>query len=197
MDERFGSFRSVANIAGRAHAVGLRGMVYRLDEWVRWARIDEGLPRVFDIEAIHGFDDSELYAVGLRGAMWERAAGKWERREAPTNVHLNAVSCAGDGAVYVGGHKGILLRGRHDAWTVIEHQAFSDDIWDLEWFDGVLYVSTMAGVYRLHEDKLERVDFGADVPKSTYRLSAAKDVLWSIGRRDVMSFDGKRWARVV
>jgi len=28
-------------------------------------------------------------------------------------------------------------------------------------------------------------------------LSAAEGVLWSIGRRDVMSFDGKHWTRVV
>ena len=202
-DERFGSFRSVATIAGKAHAVGLRGMVYRLDEWVRWARIDEGLPRMFDIEAIDGFDetggfdDTELYAVGLRGAMWERTPRSWERRDMPTNIHLNAVTCAGDGTVYIGGYKGLLLRGRHDAWTVIEHDAFAADIWDLEWFDGVLYVSTLAGVYRLKNDRLEPVDFGQESPPSTYQLSAAEGVLWSIGRRDVLSFDGRQWTRVV
>lgn len=196
-DERFGSFRSVANVAGRAHAVGLRGMVYRLDEWVRWTRIDEGLPRIFDIEAIHGFEDAELYAVGQRGLMWERTPKKWERRETPTNVHLNAVICAADGTVYVGGCKGVLLRGRHDAWTVIEHEAFTNDIWDLEWFEDKLYVSTQAGVYRLNKEQLERVDFGEDAPQSTHWLSAAEGVLWSIGQRDVMSFDGRRWTRVV
>jgi hypothetical protein len=196
-EERFGSFRSVACVAGRAHAVGLRGMIYRLDEWVRWARIDEGLPQTFDIEAIHGFEDAELYAVGLRGAMWQRTVDKWERRETPTNLHLNAVTCAADDMVYVAGCKGILLRGRHDAWTVIEHEAFTDDIRDLEWFQGVLYVSTLSGVFRLQGDRLVPVDFGEDSPKSTGQLSAAEGVLWSIGRHDVVSFDGSRWTRVV
>lgn len=196
-DERSGMFRSVTCIAGKAHAVGLRGMVYRLDEWVRWVRIDEGLPRTFDIEAIHGFDDDEIYAAGLRGAMWERTSRSWERRHLPTNVNLNAISCARDGTVYVGGSKGVLLHGRHDAWSIVELDGFAADICDLEWFADALYVATQTGVYRLQRDRLVAVDFGEDSPSSTQQLSAAEGVLWSIGRRDVMSFDGKHWTRVV
>src|SRR5690606_28655431 len=85
---RYGSFRSVAEIDGKAYAVGLRGMVYRLDEWTRWTRIDDGLPETFDIQAIHGFGESDLYAVGFRGECFRNDGRKWSMIEMPTNVNL-------------------------------------------------------------------------------------------------------------
>src|SRR6185437_7532916 len=42
-DPRYGSFRSVSEIGGKAYAVGLRGMVYRLDELSMWTRLDDEL----------------------------------------------------------------------------------------------------------------------------------------------------------
>jgi hypothetical protein len=90
-----------------------------------------------------------------------------------------------------------LIRGRANTWKIVDQEKITDDIWDLEWFEGHTYVSTMSGLFRLRGEHLEPVDFGADPPKSTYQLSAAKGVLWSIGSSDVMSFDGKKWTRVV
>ena len=40
-------------------------------------------------------------------------------------------------------------------------------------------------------------DFGNDLPGSCYHLSTAKGVMWSIGAKDVLSFDGKTRTRVV
>jgi hypothetical protein len=194
---RLGGIRSVAEIAKKAYAVGLRGMVYRLDQVKKWTRLDEGLPDTFEGQAIHGFGESDIYAVGREGQLWQFDGKKWTRRELPTNVNLTAVKCAGDGKVYVAGHGGLLLRGRDDVWEEITHEAMDDDVWDVEWFDGSVYVSTMHAVYRLDKNALNKVDFGADAPKSCYQLSAAPGVMWSNGEFDIMSFDGKRWTRVV
>ena len=194
---RRGGIRSVSEIAGKAYAVGFRGLVYRLDKKDRWTRIDDGLPAGFDIEAAHGFSGTDVYAVGEAGAVWHFNGKKWTKREMPTNASLNAVRCAGDSIVYIGGADGLLIAGRDETWKVIDHDETDDDVWDLEWFDGKLYVSTLSGVYRLKKDKLEPVKFGDDSPKSFYQLSAAEGVLWSNGEHDIMSFDGKRWKRVV
>jgi hypothetical protein len=196
-DPRYGSFRSVSEIGGKAYAVGLRGMVYRLDNFTKWTRIDESLSSEFDPQAAHGFDDSQIYAAGFGGQLWQFDGRKWIRRELPTNVNLTSVKCAGDGMVYVAGHKGILICGRNHAWKMIDHGAMTADVWGLEWFQERLYLSTMTKVFRLEGEELEPVNFGEDPPKSCYQLSAAKDVLWSIGERDVMSFDGKTWSRIV
>ena len=194
---RYGGFRCVSEIEGKAYAVGYRGMAYRFDAVSRWARIDEDLPRDFNIEAIHGFDKSDIYAVGRQGEVWRFNGQNWTKCDVPTNAYLTRVKCAGNGVVYVAGHNGILVRGRDQAWEVLDLEGMTDDIWDLEWFGGALYISTLSNVYRLEEDHLEVVDFGDDAPGTCYQLDAAKGVMWSVGENDIMSFDGKKWTRIV
>jgi len=172
-------------------------MVYRLDQLTRWTCIDEELPRSFDIQAIHGFSGSDIYAVGFAGELWYFNGQTWMKRELATNVNLTCVKCAGDETVYIGGHDGILIRGREDRWELIDQVETTDDVWDIEWFEGQLYVSTMSTVYRLNEEELEPVGFGDDPPKSCYHLSTAKGVMWSIGEYDIMSFDDQSWTRIV
>jgi hypothetical protein len=107
------------------------------------------------------------------------------------------VKCAGDGKVYLAGHGGMLIQGRGDLWEIIPQEATQDDIWDIEWFNGELYVSTMHTVYRLTGERLDVVNFGDDAPKSCYQLSSANGVMWSNGEFDIMSFDGQKWSRIV
>ena len=194
---RLGGFRSVSEIGGKAYAVGLRGMVYRLDEIKEWTRIDDGLPDNFDIQAINGFAASDIYAVGRNGDFWQYNGKEWTKRDLPTNINLTAVKCAGDGKGYIAGHEGLLIRGRRDNWEVIDHEETNNDIWDLDWFLGQLYVSTLYAVYQLKGDDLEPVNFGNDPPESCYQLSTAEGVMWSNGEYDIMSFDGNTWTRIV
>lgn len=194
---RISGFRSVVEIEGKAYAVGYQGMVYRLDKPKLWVRIDDGLPVNFDIDAIQGFDESEIYACGLNGGLWLYDGKRWSQCELPTNVNLTSVECAGDGKVYVAGDEGVLICGRTDAWKVIDHGETNEGIWDLQWFKKKLYVSANDCLYRLERDELIPIDFGNDKQKSYYQLSAAKGVMWSIGEEDIMSFDGKHWTRIV
>lgn len=194
---RTASFRSVASIAGKAYAVGLRGLVYRFDSLKSWTRIDDGLPDTFNAQAIDGFDDSEIYSVGRHGSLWQFDGKSWYERELPTNINLTSVKCADDGNVYIAGHEGVLLCGRKDRWELIDHQKTNDDIWDIECFDKRIFISTMQAVYQLDGDALVAVDFGKDSPKTCYQLSAGPGVLWSNGELDIMSYDGKKWVRVV
>jgi hypothetical protein len=194
---RRGGFSAISEIGGKAYAVGIRGMVYVLNELQRWTRIDNGLPENFNIQAIHGFGPSELYAVGRHGQLWQYNGKSWKEHELPTNRNLTSVCGSGDGDVYVGGHGGIIIRGRGQSWEIVEHEGMEDDIWDLEWFGGKVYVSTMEQVYHLQAGQLTPVNFGNDVPESCYQMSSAKGVMWSNGEYDIMAFNGKRWSRIV
>lgn len=194
---RTGGLRRVAAIEGRAFAAGLRGIVYRFDDERRWVRIDDGLPYGFNIQAIHGFSETEVYAAGREGAMWQYDGRRWIERDSPTSATLTTIKCASDGFAYVAGHGGVLLRGRGDSWNAIEQSATDEIIWGLEWYADHLYVSTMTGVFRLEGANLEPVDFGDDKPKTSYQLSAADGELWSSGEFDLMSFDGTKWSRIV
>lgn len=194
---RTGGIRSVAAVDGRAFAIGLRGIVYRFDGPKRWTRIDDGLPESFNGQAIHGFSQQELYAVGREGSMWQFDGRDWVSRDLPTSVTLTSILCTPQGKVYVGGHHGLLLEGRNDSWSLVDHQQTADDIWDLEWFANSLYLSTMKDVYQLNGQQLQAVDFGADPPRSCYQLSAGNEVMWSNGEFDIMQFDGTNWSRIV
>ena len=196
-EDRYGSFRSVSAIAGKSYAVGLRGMVYRLDDLDVWTRIDDGLSSEFDVQAIDGFNQNDIYAVGSSGELSHYNGKRWTKYDLPTNMNLTSVKCAGDGVVYLVGHDGVMIRGRRDSWSVIHHEETMDDLWDVEWFDNKLYVSTMTNVYRLQGDNLRQLDFKDNPPKSCYHLSTADGVIWSIGEYDVLSFDGKRWIRII
>lgn len=194
--ERFGDIRSLASIRGTGYAVGHGGIVYRLDE-SGWTCVDVDLPEVFDIECIDGFDAGNMTAVGLRGQLWTSDGKRWLERSSGTNAMLTSVCCAKSGLTYAAGRGGVLLAGGGDVWETVQHDV-EETIWDLAWFQDYLYASTHTGVFRLEVGRgLRPVDFGEVTPATTYQLSAAPGVLWSIGSRDIVSFDGTNWTQVV
>ena len=193
---RFGDFRSVSAINGHAFAVGHGGMVYRFDDIEKWERIDSGLPETFDIESIDGFDIDELYVAGKGGELWQFSKNVWVPNDTPTNTYLTCVKTTPNERVYIGGYSGVIIFGASNSWKVFEQDAIEEDIWDMEWFMDVLYISTLTNVYQLRDDNLKAVEFGNNKPRTCYHLSSRDGILWSIGEKDVMSFDGKSWQRI-
>jgi hypothetical protein len=199
--QRRGPLRCIREVGGNLYAAGMNRQVYqRLDD-NRWAIIDAGtrppdLREVVGFESIDGFTPRELYAAGWKGEIWEYDGHAWRQIDSPTNVILTDVCCADDENVYICGRLGLLIRGRHDNWAPVEHGSTREDFWGMAWYANRLYLATTRSVYMLLDDRLERVDFGADLPATCYQLSASEGVLWSIGAKDVMAFDGNQWTRI-
>ena len=195
-----GMLRSVRGIGGKAYAVGMQRQVYRRDNRSLWTCIDHDMRpahgQVVGFETIDGFGEDEIYAAGWEGEIWRFDGRQWHQSDSPTNFVLTDVCCAGDGNVYTCGRVGMLIAGRHDQWRVIDHQNMTEDIWSLAWFKGFLYAATYRGLFRLNDGQLNRVDMGHDTPASYFKLSVTQDVMWSIGAKDVMAFDGKSWTRI-
>jgi hypothetical protein len=195
-----GMLRCVRGIGQKAYAAGMNRRVYRRDGIDQWINIDQGLEpeddTIVGFEAIDGFSESDIYAAGWEGEIWHYDGKKWEKISSPTNIVLTELCCAGDGTVYVAGRLGMLIRGRDDNWESIDHNFTEDDIWSLAWYNEKLYVATMRGLYTLENDQLIPVDFGEDTPGTYYHLSAADGVIWSIGAKDIMAFNGKTWNRI-
>ncbi|MBT2372846.1 hypothetical protein J7E41_12460 [Pseudomonas fluorescens] len=197
-----GPLREIRGIAkGRAYAVGTCRQAYLREDEDQWRCIDQsaqvGDTPITDtsFESIDGFSEQEIYTVGWEGEIWQYDGARFTQQNSPTNLALYKVRCAPDGFTYACGQLGTLLRGRHDQWEMIEHESTREDLWGMEVFDGQLYVSSTHFVYRLEDGKLKPVDFGDDVPLTCYHLSTADGIMWSIGPKDVMQFDGSTWTR--
>lgn len=197
-----GPLREIRGIAkGRAYAVGTCRQAYVREDEDQWRCIDQsaqiGDTPITDtsFESIDGFNEQEIYTVGWEGEIWKYDDSLFTPQNSPTDLALYKVRCATDGFVYACGQLGTLIRGRNDQWEIIEHGSTREDLWGMEVLNGELYVSSTHSVYRLEDGKLRPVDFGDDVPRTCYHLSAADGIMWSIGAKDIMEFDGSTWKR--
>lgn len=199
-----GIMREINEIAnGYAYAVGTGRQVYRRESennWIcidQWSHIDSKELTRYSFESIDGFSDMDIYTVGWEGEVWHFNGKVWRQIESLTNLTLHKVKCI-DGVVYIVGKGGVILRGRDDSWEYINQSQVTSDIWDIEFYNNKLYLSTIYSLYLLEGEELRLVDFGdIDIPFSCYHLSVADGLLWSIGSEDVLQYDGKSWSRII
>jgi hypothetical protein len=202
-----GPVRGVRRIGSHIYVVGMDRQAYRREaanQWQAfgppgWRELGRSPPRVSEVtgfEAVDGFSESDVYAVGYHGEIWHYDGNKWQQLPSPTNLILTDVCCAGDGLVYACGREGLLLKGRDQTWEVIDPPGTPQDLWSLAWFNDRLYLSTFYALYTLDKNGLDPVDTSPEQAKTFHRLSAADGVLWSIGAKDVLAFDGKSWTRI-
>lgn len=200
-DDR-GPLRGVRCVDGEIVVVGMDRQVYLRKDDNAWVSFERGIPRNTDPKAISGFEAidgrsmDELYAVGWDGEIWYCDHGTWTAQSSPVNTVLVDVCCAGDGFVYACGRNGMLIKGRAGQWEVLAQTGFAEDLWNLAWFDGRLYASSMDAVYVLDDGELGPVYMGEDQAKTCYRLTTGDGVMWSIGAKDLMCFDGTAWTRI-
>ncbi len=193
------AIRNARTIAGYAYACGMKRQVYKRVGEGRWIDMSATPPEgneAVGFESIDGYSETEVYAVGWNGEIWQFDGKSWTEKCDQTNLILSAVCCGGDGVVYAAGQQGLMFRGRNSLWNAISwDDEVTVDIWDLCWYQNELYVATMTNLYILRGNRLIDVDFGGTEIPTFYSLSTAEGVLWSCGRDDLASFDGNAWTR--
>lgn len=199
---RRGVLKRIRNIGGQIHACGAGGQVYRRDGRDVWTAIDKA--PVTSHKAGHGilcdiggFAGDDLYVVGQKGRIFNYDGRAWHDVSPGTNAYLESLRCGEDGQVYVGGQNGTLLAGDRNGWRVLVEPDDVEDIWDVEWFDGTLYVVADNRLMQVDGHALNAVETGLSPMPDAYRLSVSNGLLWSIGESDICCFDGTRWRHVV
>jgi hypothetical protein len=201
--ESFGPMRCIRAINGRAYAVGMGRQAYVRLGLDRWERIDfnvrTGLSEnnIFSFETVHGFSEHQIFAAGRRGEIWFYDGASWTQEDSPTNRIITDLWCSGTGLVIACGMAGTILVRDADGWRVIDHGATDEDFWSIAELGERIFLATMRNVYELRKDSLIPVDFGDDAPATCFMLTAASGVLWSVGAKNIFSFDGQTWSRIV
>jgi hypothetical protein len=198
-----GPLRGVRRIGENIYVVGMDRQVYRRDAVDSWSSFDKGIPRDYDpksisgFEAVDGFSENDIYAVGWDGDIWNCVDGGWHQETSPVGQVLLDVCCGGDGLVYACARNGVLIRGKRGEWETLDFGEFSESLWSVAWFQGRLYAASTDSVFVLGDDDLlAPVYMGEDHAKTCYRLVTGAGIMWSIGAKDVMSFDGQKWIRI-
>ena len=194
-----GWIRDARAIDGLIYAVGMSRQAYVRDERDVWHHIDGDVlskpGEIVGFNAVDGFSSKEIYAVGLKGAIWRYTGKEWFSVPSPTNVALNAVRCVGD-YVYIVGVSGIVLKGRLDRFRVLDKQADEENLYAVEGFGDDVYVASQRELFRLKGDVLGKVPtkLGEITAGS---LSSRDGVLWSVGAKHLIwTDDGKKWTQV-
>lgn len=209
--------RGIRNIGGTLIAYGMNRQVYRLGTDSRWGEFAKGLPvqsaepatseerikRAIDdmsgFNAVSGLSPAELYAVGTDGEIWRTEKDAWKQVDSPTNLMLTDATVAPDGEIFACGLSGILLRGRHDMWDVVNYEGPQGlDFRAVAWFKDFLYIADGHSVRRIVDGELTVVDFGVDGIVPAHFLYADGDFLLTLAGKEIyITFDGITWTPVL
>ena len=186
------------------YAVGMKRQVFRRPiNLSKWQRCDTGVlvtresKEIAGFLSIDGLSESEVYAVGYGGQIWNFNGIAWQQIDSPTNLMLESILCIDNNYLIAAGAEGVILKGRHNLWNVIEQDSITETILDIETLNGLIYLSTEDGIYTLEENHVQKVDIGLDGDISTGKLHGNGKCILSIGENHVVLFDGEKWKEII
>lgn len=195
----YGYVNAIKCIDGDLYVCGYRRQVYRRLAGM-WSSIaDDILTRegglgFFDVD---GTGADHIYAVGRQGQIFFYDGERWRQDDSPTNVQLGSVRCIGPDDVWIAGNEGTVLRGCFNHWEVIKNDDIRGNWYCVEEFNGTVYLAGNAELGYVDGDSISILDVGLGTSFTTHRLHAKEGVLWSIGEKHILRYDGSTWTQVV
>ncbi len=189
-------------IGSHLYACGGQNQVHR-QEKAQWRKTDQGIFKPIgdtldrSLEAIDGFSEEDIYAVGSGGSIWHWDGKRWTGLDSPTNYPFYCVKCASGGDVYVGGSAGLLFRGNREAgWADISDSSVTEDvIEDLTEFQGRIYATATDLLLVTDGGPVQAVNVPIKGKKAFYTIDSTKDIMWIAGDEWVFRFDGSKWEK--
>ena len=207
----WGYMRTLRQIGEHLYAVGSAGQVYRRLGPDHWEHMDEGVLQSPPVENrllladIHGTDETDIYlcgaipgAFGYEGRLFHWDGQRWTSLDTPTTEPLNAIYIDSPECIWIAGDNGTLLRGNHkdgfkDISSVDDNQRFGSIVR----FQGKLYLASNMGLFAYDGTSIQEVSTGLlpDIQDANV-VDAMDGVLWSVGTKDIVRFDGEKWERI-
>jgi hypothetical protein len=196
--EATGPMERIRAIGSAVFACGWAGQVL-LRRRTTWEQLELGTKgEQPNFMAIDGFAEDDVYAVGLQGVIWHYDGKRWRASESPTPHALYDVRCLGKDELVVCGADGGVFRGKGRRLRAIGDPTFEGTCWAVEAFEGRLYVTRAHdGLAVLERGRWKRVKLNAKQKRTTHRLSASPEALYSFGQADIVKFDGRAWHDVI
>ena len=190
---------SVNFVNGSVIAVGILGGVYRMRDSTSWEELtDKNIEE--NLSSVCAFPSGGFVVCGWEGVIALYKSGAVKRIQSGTNVILTSIICDEKGEVFACGQKGTIICGSIDALNPVGQEGINDDFWSIAKFKGEIYVASTTALYKLVDDeKLEIVEiYGVVIPTTFYHLDTYEDSLMlSVGPKDAVLFDGKKWTRIL
>jgi len=196
-----GHLRSATIVGTRVIAVGMQRQVYVRSETGQWSAARAGLPPFGEgdtsgFEAVAAVSPTEVYAAGWGGEIWRFDGARWHRIDSPTNRIITALGVDDKGLVYGCGRNGLLLSGQAGNWKVLSDIRCPDDLWTIAPHAGRVFAAGLLRMYCIEDGNISLVELDAIDANSFGVLNSNNGNLWSIGAKDVISYDGTSWSRI-
>lgn len=199
LPDAYGYVNTIKNIDGELYACGYHRQVYhrRAGKWVSIA--DDILTReaALGFYDIDGVDKENIYAVGRSGEIFFYDGQRWHQDDSPTNVQLGSVRCVSSDEVWIAGNGGTVLHGCFNHWDEIKNEDTSGNWYCVEEFNGTIYLAGNAVLGYVDGNSISILDVGLGHSVTTHRLHSKEGILWSIGEKHILRFDGSAWTKMV
>lgn len=214
----YGYVSGLRLIGDHLYACGGGGQVYRRDGPDTWVHADAGLLQDREalaagsvgrllLRAVDGAAEDDLYAAGSRpgetgyeGALFHGDGTAWTPIAVPLLKQFNAIYVENPDRIWLCGIDGALLVGNHaDGFEDWSDTAQGQLFHDLTIYEDTLYLASNKGLhaYDGKRRRVVRVKTGlTPEPKSLTMIDHADGVLWGVGGKDIVRFDGRQWTRI-
>lgn len=201
----------IEQIGGRLYVCGNGGQVYRRESGGHWVTMDDGIVRGsgsqatnFIAQVIGGAHESSIYVAGCDEAPhlpphlehWDGTA--WSRVALPqTAGRITNMYVESETRVWLCGAKGTLLLGNvREGFHSVGPSGGNHLFLSVTAYKGAMYLASNLGLVRLAGSVFEDVKSGLTPEiRDANIVDVADDVLWSIGTKDIVRYDGQTWER--
>lgn len=198
----------VARVGSSIYAVGSARRMFKRLGVNQWQDMTTSLPlpsaytggdetTIMDFvwNSVHGFSETDIYAVGGAGDVWNFDGTKWKQCNFPSNERLNNVFCANNGMVYIGGNMGSLFVGKSNTWKKVHDGGMVMPWKDVAWFADKLWCGSDYGLWTLDGEKFSVADVPADVKLASGSIDISPDGhhMLTAGPNGASLFDGTTW----